>query len=158
MSSVPPARPTAAAPFWHAMRGGRVYVDTNAFIYLLEGAPIHGDAVAELLAASERHELFACTGDAAHAELLVKPMRDGSSAGVGVIDALFAQTRMLQVLPHDAKVFRLAASLRASHRLRFIDALHLATALSQRCSHFVTNDGNFSGVDGIEVVLLSAVV
>lgn len=75
-----------------------------------------------------------------------------------MIDALFAQTRMLEALPHDAKVFRLAASLRASHRLRFIDALHLATALSQRCSQFVANDGDFAGVDGIEVVLLSTVV
>ena len=158
MSSAPPARRTAPVPFWHAMRGRRVYVDTNAFIYLLEGVPKYGDAVAELLAASERHELFACTGDASHAELLVKPMRDGNSASVGVIDALFAQTRMLQVLPHDAKVFRLAASLRASHRLRFIGALNMATALSQRCSHFVTNDGDFAGVDGIEVVLLSVVV
>ena len=158
MSSVPPARRTAAVPFWHAMRGGRVYVDTNAFIYLLEGTPKYGEAVADLLAASERHELFACAGDAVHAELLVKPMRNGNSAGVGVIDALFAQTRMLQVLPHDAKVLRLAASLRASHQLRFIDALHLATALSQRCSHFVTNDGDLAGVGGIEVVLLSAVV
>jgi predicted nucleic acid-binding protein len=156
MAKAKPSR--ASAPFWHAMRGGRVYVDTNAFIYLLEATPKLGDAVAALLSASEQRELFACAGEAVHAELLVKPMRDGDAVAVGVLDGLFAQQRMLEVLPHDAQVFRLAASLRALHRLRFIDALHMATALIHRCSHFVTNDGDFVQVDGITMVLLSDVL
>jgi predicted nucleic acid-binding protein len=138
------------------MRGARVYLDTNAFIYLLESTPKLGAQVASLLDASERHELFACTGDAAIAELLVKPMRDRNTAAIGVIDALFAQTAMIEVLGHTGNVFRLAASLRAERKLRFIDALHLATALSYRCAFFVTSDADLKMIDGIEVVNLSA--
>lgn len=136
------------------MRGARVYVDTNAFIYLLESTPKLGDKVASLLAASEQHALFACTGDVTVAELLVKPMRDGNAVAIGVIDALFAQTAMVEVLPHTASVFRLAASLRAEQRLCFIDALHLATALNHRCTFFVTNDADFKSSGHIEVVNL----
>ncbi len=135
--------------------GSRVYIDTNAFIYLLEQTPALGERVAALLEASERHELFACTGDVTAAELLVKPMRDGSAAAIGVIDALFAQTEMIEVLPHTASVFRLAASLRAEQRLRFIDALHLATALNHRCTFFVTNDTDFTSSEHIAVINLS---
>jgi uncharacterized protein len=156
MAKAKPSR--ASAPFWHAMRSGCVYVDTNAFIYLLAVKPKLSNAGAALLSVSEQRELFACAGQAVHAELLVKPMRDDDAVAVGVRDGLFAQQRMLEVLPHDAQVFRLAASLRALHRLRFIDALHMATALTHRCSHFVTNDGDFVQADGITMVLLSEVI
>ncbi len=137
------------------MRGARVYLDTNAFIYCLESTPGLGERVANLLEASEQHQLFACTGEATIAELLVKPMRDGNSAAIGVIDSLFEQTAMIEVLPHSRSVFRLAASLRAEKQLRFIDALHLATAITHRCGFFVTNDGDFKTIDGIQVVHLS---
>ncbi len=82
-------------------------------------------------------------------------MRNGSVAAIGVIDALFEQTEMIEVLPHTASVFRLAASLRAEQRLRFIDALHLATALNHRCTFFVTNDTGFKSREHIAVIYLS---
>ena len=68
---------------------------------------------------------------------------------------LLAQTEMIAVLPYTASVFRLAASLRAEQGLRFIDALHLATALNHRCTFFVTNDTDFKSSEHIAVINLS---
>ncbi len=45
-------------------------------------------------------------------------------------------------------VFNLATELRASHRLRTPDALHLAAALSAGCSEFWTNDTRLAAMAG----------
>ena len=62
---------------------------------------------------------------------------------------------MIAVLTLTATVFGLAASLRAEQRLRFIGALHLATALNRRCTFFVTDDADFRSSEHMAVVNLS---
>lgn len=68
---------------------------------------------------------------------------------------LLGSTGMVHVLAHDRAVFRRAAELRALLRLRFIDALHLATAVEGGCRFFVTNDRDFKAIEGIERVVLA---
>jgi predicted nucleic acid-binding protein len=50
-------------------------------------------------------------------------------------------------LPRD--VCRLAAQIRAEHRLKTPDALHVAAAIDARCDEFWTNDTRIAGVPGI---------
>ena len=42
--------------------------------------------------------------------------------------------------PRSASVFALASELRAAHRIKTPDALHLAAALAGGCTEFWTND------------------
>lgn len=47
-----------------------------------------------------------------------------------------------------------AAKLVARKRLKFIDALHVATALTAGCPFFMTNDTGIRSSDSLEVVQL----
>ena len=59
---------------------------------------------------------------------------------------------------HDAQIFDLTAQLRAKRGLKFIDALHCATAIQAGCKFFVTNDGGIQSSDDLEVIVVRALV
>ena len=134
------------------MAGHRVYVDTNVFIYFLDGNPDFFPVVRPIIAAIESGVMIGCTGDAAIAETLVKPYQAGNQALVASFKEFFSMENFLSIQPHDAETFDLAAQLRAGRGLKFIDALHYATALRAGCKFFITNDDGIQSSDALEVV------
>lgn len=70
-------------------------------------------------------------------ELLAKPMRDGDKDELAQLGALLAR---LDLRPVDAATAELATSLAARHRLRPIDAVHLATGVINGADRFITNN------------------
>ena len=64
----------------------------------------------------------------------------------------------LSIQSHDAEIFDLTAQLRARRGLKFIDALHCATAIQAGCRFFVTNDGGIQSRDDLEVVAIRTLV
>ena len=56
--------------------------------------------------------------------------------------------------PISRSVAERAAALRASHRLKPLDALHVATALVAGCTHFATNDRRLGAALGPMVLEL----
>ena len=56
---------------------GRIYLDTNIFIYALEGYRIFRTALATLFDALDRQELTAVTSELTLAEVLMKPFLAG---------------------------------------------------------------------------------
>lgn len=70
-------------------------------------------------------------------ELLAKPMRDGVEDELADLGALLAR---LDLRPVDAAIAELATSLASRHRLRPIDAVHLATAVIHGADRFITNN------------------
>ena len=57
----------------------------------------------------------------------------------------FRQYEQLEITP---AAYRMAAELRAQHRLKTPDALHLATARFHNCSEIWTNDDRLRSVAG----------
>lgn len=135
--------------------GQRVYLDTNIFIYFLDRHPIHFDPVAALLRASINQAFFAATGDVAVAEVMVGPYRYDDPALAAQFKRFFAQRKLLTVVAHEREVFDNAAMLVAKNRMKFVDALHVATAINTGCHFFITNDAGIASVEGLEVILLS---
>lgn len=72
-------------------------------------------------------------------ELLSKPLRDGADEEV---DALAAMLGRLDLRPVDEATADLAAVLGATHRLRAVDATHLATAVIAGADRFITNNSS----------------
>lgn len=70
-------------------------------------------------------------------ELLAKPMRDGRD---DEIDALAFVLARLELRPVDQATADLAAVLAGQHRLKPIDATHLATAVIVGADRFITNN------------------
>lgn len=134
------------------MAGHRVYLDTNVFVYFLDRNPDYFPVVEPIIAAIESGLIIGYTGDAAIAETLVKPYQTGNLALAASFKAFFRTEDFLSIQPHDAETFDLAAQLRSRRGLKFIDALHYATAIQAGCKFFVTNDGGIQSSDVLEVV------
>ena len=134
------------------MAGHRVYLDTNFFVYFLDRNPDYFPVVAPIIEAIESGLIIGCTGDAAIAETLVKPYQTDNLALAASFKAFFRTEDFLSIQLHDAETFDLAAQLRAKRGLKFIDALHYATAIQAGCKFFVTNDGGIQSSDVLEVV------
>lgn len=119
---------------------GRVYLDTNIFIYGLEGGNEASDRIAELLirAASGRNRLF--TSAFVAAELFVIPYREGNLDIIAQYEHVLSGGG-IEVLPLSSPAYRYAAALRAGKpSLKLRDALHVAMAIMGQASHFLTAD------------------
>ncbi len=138
------------------MAGQRVYLDTNIFVYFLGQSPEFFEVAAFFIEAAESGKIIGYTGDAAVAETLVKPYQSDNIGLAASFKAFFATDDFLSVQSHDADTFDLAAQLRGKRGMRFVDALHYATALKAGCKFFVTNDAGFKSDDAMEVVSIKA--
>ena len=88
------------------------------------------------------------------AELLVKPMQTNDRVNIERIHALFDNDGgYFEAIPHPRATLELAAQLRATQRLKMIDAIHAATAIKGGCTYFVTHDAGLAkNFQGLEVV------
>ncbi len=134
--------------------GRRVYLDTNLFIYVLNGAPGLAEQCVSLLDACCRNEVHGATGDLTLAELLVQPLRHNDVAAVRAVREMLVESGAVTLISHDRACFERAARLRAAHALKMPDALHLATALGCEAACFVSNDRGLPAVAGIEISVL----
>lgn len=134
--------------------GNRVYLDTNLFIYALEGFPQYADRISKLFAAIDRGVLSAVTSELTLAESLVKPFMDNDLHRQTLYQEVIQHSEILAVAPVSRDILIEAARLRSISSLRLPDAIHLATALAAGCTSFVTNDKKISAVSGIGIVRL----
>jgi predicted nucleic acid-binding protein len=136
------------------IRGQRVYVDTNIFIYFLEQHDRYFDGVATFFQLFNDGLSIATTGDAVVAETLYKPYQIGDALRVSEFKEFFSNDEFITVLPHTTRAFELAAELAAKRGMKLIDALHYATAALAGCKFILTNDHGFTSSDAIEVIRL----
>lgn len=136
--------------------GQRVYFDTNAFVYFLDRNPEYFGAVAPFIEATANGTIIGLTGDAAVAETLVKPYQLDNLPLVAEIKAFFHAENFLTILCHDGETFDLAAQFRARLGMKFIDALHYATAVRAGCKYILTNDKGIRTSSALEVLSIRA--
>ncbi|GGA89238.1 hypothetical protein GCM10011491_16380 [Brucella endophytica] len=121
----------------------RLYLDTNVFIEMAEGkndwrrrfyktADVRTPSGAPIL----------CTSEFTLAELLVLPYREGNDELIQLYENWIMQGSVwLDVMPVTQDVLRRAALVRCHYpRVKLPDAIHLSTAISFGCSHFLSAD------------------
>lgn len=117
-----------------------LYVDTSVVISFVERAISEREAsIAAALNERLRENPLLCWTDLTRLECIVSPLRARDAALLADYDAFFAQT-VAHWLPLSRAVFDRAAHLRADHRLKTPDALHLAAAIEGGCDEFWTSD------------------
>ena len=136
------------------IRGQRVYVDTNVFIYFLERNDRYFESVVPFFQLFNDGLSIAYTGDAVVAETLYKPYQVNDTLRVSEFKEFFSNDEFITVLPHTKKVFELAAELSPKRGMKLIDALHYATAALAGCKFILTNDQGFTSSESMEVILL----
>lgn len=72
-------------------------------------------------------------------ELLTKSLRDEADDELEALTSLLAR---LDLRPTDEATAGLATTLGARHRLRAVDAVHLATAVAAGADRFITNNSS----------------
>jgi predicted nucleic acid-binding protein len=137
--------------------GRRVYLDTNIWIYALEGFAPFATLLEGLFARIDRAELSALTSELTLAEALVKPFASGQIE----LQRLYLETlrtgKTLTVAPLSRDVLVDAARLRAqSATLKLADAIHAATALAHRADFFLTSDARLGSVAELDTIVLRA--
>jgi predicted nucleic acid-binding protein len=140
------------------IRNRKVYLDTNIFIYALEGFPDFVDELTELFESLQQGTLSAVTSELTLAEVLVMPFVDRNLERQTEYQQVLQSSDALYVAAVTRNVVIEAARLRALNNLRLPDAIHVATAILTGCETFLTNDRRLRAVPGVEVILLSEVI
>ena len=125
----------------------RVYLDSNIIIAALGGDSDHQLALKlmEVIGSvAPQPTPPYVTSELTLAEVLVRPMRAQSS--LSDFDNALTTSAWLEVAPVSRNVLWGAASMRSQHpALKLPDAIHIATALAERCSHILTADTGLRG-------------
>lgn len=124
-------------------------------IYLLERHPRYRAKVKPIFAAIRDGKNRGLLASIGLIEILTGPKE------LGRMTVAAEYKRRLMTFPHliigelTEPVIDLASDLRAKYGLRTPDAIHLASAIANRASRFVTNDQSLRRVTEIKVVTLS---
>ena len=145
------------------LRKHRVYIDANIFIYAVEGVEPWASVLRDVFSDIDAGKLFAITSNLSLAECLVMPFkhyqndlfRPSAEDLITVYRQVLSPRPYLNIAPIDDHILIFAARLRAETGLKLPDAIHAATALTQKCNVMLTNDAGFKRVPNIDVFLLS---
>jgi len=132
----------------------RLYIDSNAIIYLVEGVPEFRDAVIRLFQHADDCGKSLITSEITIAECLHGAYRKGSEALAEEYREIFHEIGPFHLVPVERDVLELAAIIGARQKLKLIDAIHAASATAAECDVFVTNDKGIKSTDILTVVPL----
>ncbi len=132
----------------------RVFVDTAPLIYFLENDANFGETsktvFTEILSTGKHLITSAVTCE----EYLVHPYKTGDSESAEAFFE-FIEDCHLQVSPITIDVAKKAARLRAKYKdVKGMDALQLASAITNNCDLFLTNDRQLRQIEEIKCVML----
>lgn len=137
---------------------GNIYLDTNIFIYLLEGYVDFAAILQQLTNFIDSGKLQSFTSELSLAEALVKPLQNQNLALQNLYENTIQTTSSLTVCSVSRDILIQAAKLRATSTnniIRLPDAIHLATAQVYQCKYFITNDARLkNSIANMEVLSL----
>jgi predicted nucleic acid-binding protein len=135
--------------------GGPIYLDTNCIIYSVEHIAPYAGLLLPVWQGANAGRYLLVTSSITLLEVLVGPLRSGDGQLAVGYRQLLQHTTELRLVPISDLILERAAQIRATARLRTPDAIHAATALSEGCTLFLTNDPAFRRVASLTVAVLS---
>lgn len=134
---------------------GKLYLDSNILIYLVEGHAQLSELVLVAFREVEVHEVALYTSDITVTEFLNGAYRAGLEELAQHYLELLGTENFITMLPLHSDVCVEAARLGATHRLKTIDSIHLACATLAGCQALLTNDGGFRSTGDVKVIQLT---
>ena len=119
----------------------RIYWDSMLFIYMLEGNPIFGPKVRNILSRVVSRGDALSTSVFSICEILTGPRRRGSNSGVDAVKQYFL-SGAVEILPFTEETADRYSLIRGANKVSQADGIHLATAAEAGVDVFVTNDGD----------------
>lgn len=130
-----------------------IYCDSCIPVYYFDHTgPLNVRAANRLAALGGAGDLIAVS-DLVRLECRVKPIMIGDTAKLAVFDAFFSRPDV-RLVPITTAVFDRATRIRAAHKFKLGDSLHLAAAVESGCDRFLTHDIRLSVFTDIAVEVL----
>lgn len=131
-----------------------IYLDACAIIEAREKPTPAGKALANLIVDASGTDTLLTTSELSLVEVLVEPLRgfiaraladeqlDSREYHDWYVENLVPDSLVIRTIAVEAGILRQAAILRARVKsLKAPDAIHIASAISMECTHFITGDG-----------------
>lgn len=112
-------------------------LDSNLFIYFLEGNLQFGGYAKEVFLSIEKGDLDACASELVFFEVLSSKHLNDSTATKA---KKTLESLPIRYYPADKTVLIEASRLRREYGLGVLDSVHVASALTSGCEKFITND------------------
>lgn len=139
------------------MKKRRVYLDTNVFIAAYENKHARGEHAWQILRAIDDGEFVGVTSELTLAEFLIRPLEEQDYDRARHYQEIISPAQGFDVSAVDRNVLIEAAMLRATRKsLRLPDAIHVATARLNECTHIVSDDRRMPSAPGLGIVQLGA--
>lgn len=136
--------------------GHRIMIDTNCFIYLIEGKeyPLFLPLVEEMFAAVCDGRSQGLTSPITLTEIMTLPRKMGKEDIAYMYKTLIINFPNLDIIPVDNIIADRAAALRGKYNLGTPDAIQLATGLVHGATLFVTFDRKIKKVSPLINVII----
>lgn len=131
-----------------------IFLDTNFFIYHIEGKEPCVQSTTPLFQWIEKGSLEAVTSTLTLLEMSVGPYKQRQLHLALSQIALLNQLPTLHIQELTQDIANAGAKLRAEHALKTPDAIQVATALHTGCKLFVTNDKRLAKIPDIQFCLM----
>jgi len=132
----------------------RIFVDSNIIIYLIEQPEGWGPRAAIRFRAIRDRGDEVVVSDLVRMECRIGPLRDADTKTLAHYDDFF-RSEDVEVAPVTAAVCDQAATIRAKHGFRPLDALHLAAAVAHGCESFLTHDQHLGAYPDLAIEMLA---
>jgi len=136
------------------INGKNVYIDANIFIYAIEGNEEYKEKISALFSRIIETKSMIITSELTLTECLVKPYSENDNVSVSNYEAYIKNSDFLMLKPLPLKLLKKSAQLRGIYKNKLPDSIHLATALSENCNVFITNDVKIKVPNNIELLAL----
>jgi predicted nucleic acid-binding protein len=132
----------------------KVSLDTNILLYFFEDTGPRGAMATQILSALSARGDFLIVSTLTLGELLVKPLKAGDHALANLYRS-FVHGPEVRLLEFNEASSELFARIRQDRQIKPPDAILLATAGSEGCDLFITNDDRLVGkiVPGIKFIV-----
>ena len=137
------------------LKGKKIYFDTNIFIYIIEGSIQYQRTIDELTRSIIKKDFEAYTSYITLTEILPPLVKRANKDIIsGTIEFIRGKGFFNLSSVHE-EVCLQAGFLRGELGMKTPDALHVATAIHQGCTLFLTNDAGIRVPESMKLVLLS---
>ena len=134
--------------------GSKIFIDTAPFIYLLEDNPLYSQQVRKYISDCFMAEYDFYTSLLTVAEYCVVPYRLNCQEKIEYFEQFILDVN-IQLIELTKEIAQLSSQIRAKYSaIKMIDALQIATAITENCSAFLTNDKQLQQIQEINCILI----
>lgn len=132
----------------------RIGLDSNIFIYFIEGLPAYQKLTQKIFESIESSRNEGICSTLSLLEILVQPYRNEDEERINQFYGLLTTFPNLAWIDMTLDIADQVAQLRARYKLRTPDAILLATAIQLEATGFIGNDKQLKKVTELEILTL----